>query len=80
MPVLTGIDAPTLLVRGRKDRFIPVANASQFADALPNAELVIFPELGHVPQEEAPALSLTPVRAFLARKQDATGAGSRAAR
>jgi pimeloyl-ACP methyl ester carboxylesterase len=79
-PVLRRIDAPTLLLWGQKDRFIPVANAARFAQALPHAELATFAALGHVPHEEAPALSLTPVRAFLARAPDATGAGSRDAR
>ncbi|MEM6852570.1 MAG: alpha/beta fold hydrolase, partial [Pseudomonadota bacterium] len=66
-PLLAQITAPTLLIWGEKDRLIPVSNAQDYLAALPEADLAIFPALGHVPQEEAPADSLAPVRAFLDR-------------
>jgi pimeloyl-ACP methyl ester carboxylesterase len=66
-PYLKKITAPTLLVWGGKDRLIPLSNAQDYLRVLPDAELVTFPDLGHVPQEEAPARSLVPVRAFLER-------------
>lgn len=66
-PLLRRITAPTLLVWGEKDAMIPVRNAADYRRALPGAELVTFPTLGHVPQEEAPELSVEPVRRFLAR-------------
>ncbi|TPG57693.1 alpha/beta fold hydrolase [Roseomonas nepalensis] len=65
VPLLRRITAPTLLVWGEKDAMIPVANAADYQRALPDSRLVVFPGLGHVPQEEAPDLSLEPVRAFL---------------
>ena len=65
VPLLRRITAPTLLVWGEKDAMIPVANAADYQRALPDSRLVVFPGLGHVPQEEAPALALEPVRAFL---------------
>jgi pimeloyl-ACP methyl ester carboxylesterase len=34
--------------------------------AIPHSQLVAFPDLGHIPQEEAPARSLAPLRQFLA--------------
>jgi pimeloyl-ACP methyl ester carboxylesterase len=64
-PMLRRIEAPTLLVWGEKDRLIPFSNAAEYMAAIPNCRLVSFPDLGHVPQEEAPAESLAPVRAFL---------------
>ena len=66
-PLLRRIRAPTLLLWGEKDAMIPIANAADYLHALPDARLVSLPGLGHVPQEEAPALSLAPVRAFLER-------------
>ena len=66
-PYLKMITAPTLLVWGEKDRMIPVSNAQDYLRVMPDAELVSFPGLGHVPQEEAPETSLQPVRAFLER-------------
>jgi pimeloyl-ACP methyl ester carboxylesterase len=67
-PALAGITAPTLLLWGEKDALIPIANARDYLAALPNARLVALPDIGHVPQEEAPAESLVPLRAFLANQ------------
>jgi pimeloyl-ACP methyl ester carboxylesterase len=66
VPLLRGIRAPTLLVWGEKDRMVPVTNAADYERALPDSRLVVFPDIGHVPQEEAPARTLEPVAAFLA--------------
>ena len=65
-PMLRRIHVPTLLVWGEKDALIPFSNAQDYLKALPDAQLVAFPNLGHVPQEEDPAQSLPPVEAFLA--------------
>jgi pimeloyl-ACP methyl ester carboxylesterase len=66
-PLLRRIRAPTLLVWGEKDAMVPFRNAEDYVKALPESAVVSFPELGHVPHEEAPARSLEPVKAFLAR-------------
>jgi pimeloyl-ACP methyl ester carboxylesterase len=66
VPMLRKIKVPTLLLWGQKDRLIPYANAADYLAALPDAKLVSFPDLGHVPQEEAPAESLAPLETFLA--------------
>ncbi len=63
--LLRRITAPTLLIWGEKDGMIPFANAQDYLRAIPRSRLVSFPDLGHIPQEEAPARSLAPVRAFL---------------
>ncbi len=62
---LRGISVPVLLLWGEKDAMIPVANAQDYLANLPDARLVVLPNLGHVPQEEAPAASLAPVLKFL---------------
>ncbi|WP_343894105.1 alpha/beta fold hydrolase [Craurococcus roseus] len=66
-PLLRLIRAPTLLVWGEKDALVPFTNAADYAKVLPDSATVSFADLGHVPHEEAPARSLEPVRAFLAR-------------
>ena len=66
-PLLRGIQASTLLLWGDKDAMIPISNAADYLRTLPHATLVTLPGLGHVPQEESPAVSLAPVQAFLAR-------------
>lgn len=62
---LRRIQAPTLLLWGEKDALIPFSNAQDYLGALGNGRLVSFPDLGHVPQEEAPERSLEPVLGFL---------------
>lgn len=64
-PLLGRIQAPTLLVWGEQDAMVPFSNADDYLAALPDARLVSFADLGHVPHEEAPARSLPPVLEFL---------------
>jgi pimeloyl-ACP methyl ester carboxylesterase len=70
LPWLRRVSAPTLLVWGEQDQMIPVANAQNYLQALPNARLVTYPAVGHVPHEEAPEVSLPAVREFLAQLSD----------
>jgi pimeloyl-ACP methyl ester carboxylesterase len=64
-PLLRRIQAPTLLLWGQRDGMIPFTNSADYLRSLPNAVLVPLPATGHVPQEEAPALALPPLEAFL---------------
>lgn len=68
-PLLPKINAPTLLMWGAKDALIPISNAEDYLRLLPNARLVRFEELGHVPMEEAPAETLPTLRSFLEEKR-----------
>jgi pimeloyl-ACP methyl ester carboxylesterase len=45
---------PTLLLWGELDRLIPSAQASRWAELIPNAEVKILPGVGHIPLEETP--------------------------
>ncbi len=63
--ILPNVRVPTLLLWGQKDALIPVSNAQDYLRLMPNASLVAFPNLGHVPFEEAPTVSIIPLRAFL---------------
>lgn len=65
-PVLSRIQAPTLLLWGEEDGMIPFANSADYMKWIPNCRIAALPLLGHVPMEEAPARSLAPVQAFLA--------------
>jgi pimeloyl-ACP methyl ester carboxylesterase len=64
-PLLHRIQAPVLLLWGERDGMIPIANARDYLQALPNARLVTYPRLGHVPQEEDPDGSIGALRTFL---------------
>jgi pimeloyl-ACP methyl ester carboxylesterase len=52
---LAAIQAPTLVIWGDDDRWIPLADADRFVAAIPGARKVVIPACGHVPQEEKPA-------------------------
>ena len=64
-PILATIMAHTLLIWGERDLMIPFSNADDYLAHLPNAGLVSYPGLGHVPHEEAPNKVLPAVVAFL---------------
>jgi 4,5:9,10-diseco-3-hydroxy-5,9,17-trioxoandrosta-1(10),2-diene-4-oate hydrolase len=64
---LSRIIMPTLLVWGREDRIIPLAYGKALEKALPQAELVVFDEVGHLPHIEAPYLTNQSIRNFLDR-------------
>jgi pimeloyl-ACP methyl ester carboxylesterase len=59
------LHVPTLILWGAKDRLIPPVNANNFQHDIAGSQLVVFPGLGHVPQEEDALQSVAPVRAFL---------------
>ena len=59
------INRPTLVLWGGRDRLIPPINAQRFAADIHGAKLLLFDNLGHVPQEEDPARTAAAVAAFL---------------
>ena len=62
---VTGVTAPTLVLWGGRDRIIPPANARRFAADIPGAQVQVFDDLGHVPQEEDPGRTVAAVVEFL---------------
>ena len=59
------INQRTLVLWGEDDELIPTQMAYLFHDNLPDDTLVILRNVGHVPMEESPIESLTPVIEFL---------------
>ncbi|MFY0603106.1 MAG: alpha/beta hydrolase [Flavobacteriaceae bacterium] len=59
------IETKTLVLWGEKDTWIPLDNAHKFMKLLPNAELTVLKETGHVPMEENPIVSLQKTLVFL---------------
>ncbi|MEO7940015.1 MAG: alpha/beta hydrolase, partial [Burkholderiaceae bacterium] len=55
----------TLVLWGGRDRLIPVASGQRFARDIAGARLVVWPELGHLPQWEDPAGTVAEVQRFL---------------
>jgi pimeloyl-ACP methyl ester carboxylesterase len=61
------IKVPTLILWGGRDRLIPLEYAGLFNRDISGSELVVFDDLGHVPQEEDAARTVSAAKAFLAR-------------
>ena len=59
------IYTPTLILWGKQDAWIPSYNAKLFDDLLPNSEVAIMDETGHIPMEESPMESLEIVKNFI---------------
>lgn len=59
------IAAPTLLLWGEEDAFVPLADQDQMLDAIPDARLIAYPETGHDPHWECPELVADDLNAFL---------------
>lgn len=62
---IPSIQVPTLLIWGAQDQLIPVKFGERFDQEISNSQLVIFEELGHVPQEEDPIATVNVFKQFL---------------
>jgi pimeloyl-ACP methyl ester carboxylesterase len=52
---IRSIAGPVLMLHGARDRLVPLAAARDAARRNPSWSLVVLPDLGHIPQLEAPA-------------------------
>ncbi len=64
---LRQITAPTLILWGDRDLWIPTSLATAFADSIIGARLQIVSNAGHVPMEERPAETSALVKSFVLR-------------
>ncbi|HEX5191960.1 MAG TPA: alpha/beta fold hydrolase [Solirubrobacteraceae bacterium] len=64
---LAGIDVPTLVVSGDRDRVEPLRTALSLFETLPRAELFVLPGCGHFVPRERPVALAAAVEAFLRR-------------
>ena len=62
---LSLVKAPTLIIWGEDDLWIPVGNAVRFMKELANSSLIVMKETGHVPMEERPAESVAHALKFI---------------
>ncbi len=58
---------PALVITGDDDRIVPTEESIRLARELPQAELVVIPACGHVPQEECPEAFVAAVQGFVAK-------------
>jgi pimeloyl-ACP methyl ester carboxylesterase len=64
---LQEIACPTLILWGENDIWIPLRLSAIFVENIPNNQLIVYPECGHVPMEEKAAESVADVLSFLAK-------------
>ena len=62
---LSEFDLPVLVITGDDDRIVPTEQSLQLAKEIPNAQLVVIPQCGHVPHEECPDVFMQAVTDFL---------------
>ena len=66
---LKAITQPVLVIHGDKDIICPTVNAFTLKQHLPNAQLIIYPDTNHSPQNQMPNLFVRQVNLFLAGVQ-----------
>jgi len=62
---LSDIKVPVLVITGEDDRIVPPEASEKIARKIPNAELAVISNTGHLPHEEAPEEFLEVVNNFL---------------
>ncbi len=67
------VRAPSLVVFGDRDRLVPPRLGVRLAEQLPDAEFLVLPTVGHVPQFEATEEILATLLPFLDRVLDGAG-------
>lgn len=63
---IAGVKTPTLILWGEEDRLIPVEAGRWLDKVMPNSTLVVYPKIGHLPQEEAVDATLADLKPWLA--------------
>lgn len=59
------ISVPTLIIWGEEDRLVPVGYADEFKKRIPEAQILVVPNCGHIPQVERPDVVIDATRSFL---------------
>ncbi len=63
---IAGVKTPTLILWGEEDRLIPVEAGRWLDKVMPATTLVVYPKVGHLPQEEAVEATLGDLKPWLA--------------
>jgi len=61
------VRAPTLILWGNEDRWVPLEQAELFAAAIPGSRTIVLRRCGHTPQEERPIETRALVESFLSK-------------
>jgi pimeloyl-ACP methyl ester carboxylesterase len=59
------ISVPVLIIWGAEDEVVPLSLGKRFKRDIPNSQLVVIPQCGHMPPEEQPGKTTRTIEAFL---------------
>jgi pimeloyl-ACP methyl ester carboxylesterase len=59
------VGVPALILWGGRDHLIPLEYGERFKRDIAGSSIVVFDDLGHVPQEEDPARTIAAARPFI---------------
>ncbi|MCX2740049.1 alpha/beta fold hydrolase [Pontibacter anaerobius] len=62
---LAQVQAPTLILWGEADAWVPATNARRFQQSIKGAQLITYPGAGHIPMEELPQETVQDALQFL---------------
>jgi pimeloyl-ACP methyl ester carboxylesterase len=65
VPILHGINVPTLVIAGEEDTLTPLPNAKFMQEHIPSARLAVIPRSGHYAAMENPEEFARALRQFL---------------
>jgi len=65
---LAAIHVPTLILQGADDKVVSPKGAPKFHQSIAGSEMIIYPDVGHVPQEEIAVQSANDLKDFLKRR------------
>lgn len=65
LPKLAEVQAPTLILWGEADAWVPVANAQRFLQDIKRSQLKTYAGAGHIPMEELPQVTVQDALRFL---------------
>lgn len=63
--LLVHLQVPTLLIWGDKDKWIPLSDAHRFVKYIPQARLLVYKGVGHLPMEETPKSTALDIKQFI---------------
>jgi len=63
--LLASSTQPTLIIHGKDDQIVPLAEAQNLQNTIPGAQLVVVPDAGHLLNLEQPDLFNAAIRQFL---------------
>ena len=62
---LKNISIPSLILHGEEDNLVDIRFVEHFIDQIPNVRLISYPNVGHMPPMEIPALLAQDIRGFI---------------